>query len=359
MRILYTGGGSLGSVTPLLAVHESLASSQKKSYSAAWIGTCSGPERALINEYHIPFDTVPTAKLRRYFDLRNFLDPFILIGGVFRAFFLLKRIRPDVVLSAGGFVAVPVIWAAWLLGIKSMLLQIDIKHGLANILTVQQASTVAVSFEELKAFYGTKGVVTGIPVRAALDQWRGISNTQQQAMKKRLGLPAKIPTVLIVGGGQGATGINDLVATMRPSLKEKVHIIHITGTGKGEEKREEGYWAFPQLGAEYLEYLATADIVVTRAGMGSLAECATLGKPMIIIPIPDSHQVYNAEYFEKKKAAIFFAQAKGAEMLGREILRFIKDESGAKMGTKASTLIDGAGAARCAAQIISLCATKK
>lgn len=358
MRILYTGGGSLGPVTPLLAIHEVLQSSQKP-YEATWIGTSTGPEKKLVGEYGIPFSTMPTAKFRRYFHIRNFLDPFILIGGVARALIFLKRHKPDVVVSAGGFVAVPVIWAAWLLGIKSVLLQIDLRHGLANILTAQQASLVAVGFDELKDFYGKKGVVTGVPVRAAVQEWRGISPIQKESLKKRLGLPSEKPTILIVGGGLGAQSVNDMVAVMRPSLKDTVHIIHIVGAHKGEEKHEDGYWAFSQLGKEYLEYLAAADVVITRAGMGSLAECATIGKPMIIIPIPHSQQEHNAQYFEEKKAGIFFAQEKGADALKREILRVIKEDKGRAWGMKAATLVDGEGAARCAAHIISLCATKK
>lgn len=296
--IFLTGGGTAGPVTPLLAVAEALGN---KDYAFRWIGTRRGPERAMASEAGLPFTAIAAGKLRRYASLRNVIDPFFIAFGFLQALVLVIRYRPAWILSAGGFVSVPVAWAGWLLRRKVLIHQQDVRPGLANRLMAPFATVVTATFAKTAAAYGGKAHVVGNSVRQALRD-----APKPAAAKKALGIAANRPVVFIFGGGTGAAFLNELVAASRKELGALAEIIHLTGAGKGKGAGTpvEGYQAFEFFTAEQMaNAYAAADLVVARAGLATITELSFLGKPAIIIPMPGTHQIDNARLLEEHDAA--------------------------------------------------------
>lgn len=330
MKIIFTGGGTLGSVTPLLALYEELSPSAQ----AIWIGTRHGPEKELVRAYHMPFRGIFSGKLRRYFSIRNFLDPLLLCIGVFQAVRIISAFGPDVIIGAGGYVSVPVLWAGWLLKKKIVIFQLDIQPTMSNMLTRFCAQKIALACEQNAGFWGKNAVVTGIPVRKRVYERAQEMQDEKKRVQLRaqLGIPLdSFPIVFVVGGGAGAAAINICVREALGDLTRMCHVIHVTGMGKGGDPSvqyvQERYYTFGFLKEEMIDYVALADCVVTRAGMGVLSELSILGKPTIIIPIPHSHQEKNAVYFERQKhAAIYLAQeGLTGEKLARTVARVLDD----------------------------------
>lgn len=297
----------MGSVTPLLAVAEEL----KKREAAAeflWIGTKSGPEKKIVELSGIKFISVPAGKLRRYFSGWNFLMPFLLVAGFFKSLWLIFKFKPQMILSAGGFVAVPVIWAGWILRVLSLVHQEDLRPGLANKLTARFAKIITVTFlESLKYF--PRAIVTGNPVREEI-----FSGNKERAAEI-FNLEKNLPVILILGGGTGALGLNKIVVAAALRLTEFFQVIHMTG-GRVDAplkseietiKRETPYYHSVEfLMKDYSNTLAAADLVISRAGMGTLTELSVLGKPTVLIPISGSHQEDNAYYFKKQNAVVLW-----------------------------------------------------
>jgi len=327
-RILLTGGGTGGSVMPLLAIYDDLTSQppllirrgEGVRHEFLWIGTKYGPEREMVEKEKIEFKTITGGKLRRYFSLKNFIDPVLIAAGFFQSIFILLKWQPNLVISAGSFVSVPVIWAAWLLGLPIMIHQQDVRPGLANKLMAPLAKVITVTFEHSLKDYGKKAVWTSNPVRLSIVDCR-MSNEKNY---DKFGLKHDLPVVLVVGGGTGALIINNLVRQSLKELTKFCQIIHIMGKNKrinNQELRIENYHAFEFLDAERIaEVLRLADLVVTRAGMSFLTELSYLGKPTIIIPLPDSPQEDNANIF--KAAAVVLKQK---ELTGEVLIKKIKD----------------------------------
>ncbi len=308
-KILFAGGGTGGSVSPLLALRESLA----KIYSSdnlkfVWIGTPAGPEKILVRSQGIEFHWIFSGKLRRYFSWRNFVDPWLVLLGIIQSFFLLRKIKPDAVVSAGSFVAVPVAIAAWFLRIPILIHQQDIKPGLANKIIARLAKRITVSFAQTaKAFPQDKVVVSGNPVRPEI-----LLGNKDKAMSL-FGLRSDLPVVLVVGGGTGALQLNKLVVGALPELLQFCQVVHITGKGKklpplALKEKSELYHAYEFVADGLPDLLAAADLVISRAGLGFLTELSALGKPAIVIPIPNSHQEDNAEYFARQGAVVYAKQ---------------------------------------------------
>lgn len=280
MRIMLSGGGTAGSVTPLLAVAEQL-----KQHELFFVGTPHGIERQLISD--MTYLTLPAGKWRRYFSLRNVIDPFVIIMAFYRAWYLMLKYRPNVVVSAGGFVSVPLVWAAWWCNIPVVVHHQDIRMSLATRLMKPFASLL------------TKASDIGNPVRSLT------------VTTNSLQIDSSVPTVLIMGGGTGAEAINDLVT---PELCKRYNVIHITGPDKTSAfskqlQRSPRFYGFELLVREFPEALHKADVVVCRAGFGTISELASLGKASIIIPIPHSHQEDNAQFIEQHKAALVLSQS--------------------------------------------------
>lgn len=315
-KIVYAGGGTLGSVTPLLAVHEELS---ERSITAHWIGTRRGPERALVERAGLPFTAIASGKVRRYLHWRNFIDPFLFLLGFFQSIVLLVHIRPQVIVSAGSFVSAPVIIAGWLLRLPSVILQLDIEPVRTNLLITPFVRRICIAVPETaRHFPQQKTIVTGIPTR----------RIPSRCIPPFVSIDRH--TLVVVGGGTGAQKINELVLASLGRLTERADVIHYTGLHKeGESKKaaQKNVRYHPRAFDEkMITDLAAADVVVTRAGMGTLAELAALAKPSIVIPIPHSPQEKNAAYFKAHDAVLILSQVGlSAERFCDAIIELFRD----------------------------------
>lgn len=312
-KIILTGGGTAGSVSPLLAVAEIMP-----DYDFLWVGTKTGPEKEMVKELGIKFQAISSGKFRRYLSLQNLIDPFRIIWGFFQSIGIILKNQPDLVMSAGSFVSVPVVWAAWLLSVPVLIHQQDVRPGLANKLMAFLADHITVAFEKSLKDYGKQAILVGNPVRLRLKNFVSSTSTEnqnplprQQAEKIKNILNKDLPVVLVVGGGTGAVSINNIVAESLGELTKFCQIIHITGIGKKDLEKNKNYLPFEFLSPnDMAEVLQIADVVVSRAGMGLATEVSFLGKPTIFIPMPDSHQEENAQIFDVHNAAIVLNQKK-------------------------------------------------
>jgi UDP-N-acetylglucosamine--N-acetylmuramyl-(pentapeptide) pyrophosphoryl-undecaprenol N-acetylglucosamine transferase len=313
-KIILTGGGTAGSVSPLLAIADDLKSSfvppggtteDKGGFEFLFIGTKKGIEKQMVKEAGIPYRSIAAGKWRRYFAWQNFFDIFKIKLGFWQAFFIILKEKPDLVISAGSFVAVPVVWAAWLLRVPVLVHQQDVRPGLANKMMAPFARVITVTFEKSLTDYGKKAVWTGNPTRFSISDLR-FSNDEAI---KRFDLKNNLPVIFIYGGGTGAEAINKLVEAGLDNMLGFCQVIHSTGKDKMNAKRHENYHPYEFLNAEEMAAaLNIADLVVSRAGLGALTEISVLGKPAIIIPMPDSHQEDNAALLLEKNAALILNQ---------------------------------------------------
>lgn len=311
MRILFSGGGTGGTLVPLIAVAEAITDIQSDA-EIRFVITSAETDRALLEHTGFPFATLDSGKLRRYFHFRNITDVFLSIGAFFKARKLLKEIRPDVVMSAGSFASVPVAWAAKFQKIPVLIHQQDVERGLSNALMEPVASRVTVSLEKSLAHFSSKKVVlTGNPVRKAILIHAEHSDSH-----------ADMPTLLVLGGSTGAHGLNMLVKEASPEITKVCHIDHYAGAREFDEfDLPERHTTFHFLGEGIAPYYRRADIVLCRAGMGTISELSALGKAAIIIPMPRTHQKANAEFIKKNDAAVVLDQEKlTAEELSRVVI---------------------------------------
>lgn len=320
MKILFVGGGTMGSVSPLLAISQKIKTELSQHNQVAeflWLGTKNGPERQVVEKNNIKFQVIATGKLRRYFDWRNVLDGFNVLMAMWQSFFILIKFRPRVILTAGSFVAVPVAVVGWILGVPIFVHQQDVEVGLANKIMSFFAKKITVALEEsVRDFPARKTVLVGNPIR----QFSVISNF--------FNFQNTLPTILILGGGTGALVINELVEKSLVELIKFTNIIHITGKYKGNTNKNENYKQFEFLGDEIFEAIKMSTLVVSRAGMSALTELAYFNKPTIIIPIPNSHQEKNAKYFQEKNASVYLRQKELiVEIFVAEIQNLLNDEN--------------------------------
>ncbi|HRH23686.1 MAG TPA: UDP-N-acetylglucosamine--N-acetylmuramyl-(pentapeptide) pyrophosphoryl-undecaprenol N-acetylglucosamine transferase [Candidatus Magasanikbacteria bacterium] len=303
MKILFSGGGTLGPVTPLLAIKDVVLEKDAES-SFVWIGTSGGPERQLIEEHRLPFYPITAGKFRRYFSFLNIFDVVRVVVGFFQSIRILLKENPDICITAGGFVSVPVHSAAWLLGIPTWVHQQDVEVGLANKLMTPLAKMITTSLEGItKEFPAKKTVWLGNPVR------KEIFEGNRAHARKMFNLTSRLPVVLVLGGGTGSLKVNQLIAEATPHLGSHAEIIHLSGKERPQESVVKTAELFPNyrvyqfLGREMKDAYAVADIIVCRGGFGTLTEAAALGKPCIIIPKP-GHQVENVRFLERAGAAV-------------------------------------------------------
>ncbi|MCK5061882.1 UDP-N-acetylglucosamine--N-acetylmuramyl-(pentapeptide) pyrophosphoryl-undecaprenol N-acetylglucosamine transferase [Candidatus Parcubacteria bacterium] len=309
-KIIFAGGGTAGSVAPLLGILEELQR-QQKEYNYLWLGTKNGVEEQMVLAEKIAFRPIISAKFRRYFSLRNIVDGFKLKLAFWQSYFILLREKPCLVICAGSYVGVPVVWAAWLLGIPVLIHQQDVRPGLANRLMALFARTVTVTFARSLDDYGKKAIWVGNSIRR---EFKDIKITPREACQK-FGLVSSLKVVLIIGGGTGAKAINDLVDNSLVELTKFCQVLHIVGKGKMSELAREHQMSNPNYRVfEFLDSFgiikaySAASIVVSRCGMATLTELAFLGKPSILIPMPGSHQEDNARIFAAANAAIVLEQ---------------------------------------------------
>ncbi|MBP9686402.1 MAG: UDP-N-acetylglucosamine--N-acetylmuramyl-(pentapeptide) pyrophosphoryl-undecaprenol N-acetylglucosamine transferase [Candidatus Doudnabacteria bacterium] len=310
--IFLAGSGSGGPVTPLLALvpflHRALPVVQ-----CVLVGS-GGVEERLAKGADVPYVQIVAAKLRRYWSWTNVLAPFQCVIGFVQSYFLLGKEHVACVVGAGGFVQVPLVWAAWLRGVPIVIHQQDVIPGLANRLCAPFADKITVSLERsqndfpagwmlrhLNKREGDRVVWTGNPVR-------DLEVPSRVKAHQQLRIDSKFPTILIMGGGTGSRALNDIVLQALPLLERFANVIHLTG-GREVIAYQEGphYRRFAFLDDMGCAYGA-ADVVVSRAGMGAITELAHIGKPAIIIPMPNSHQEYNADVLNEKEAALAVTQ---------------------------------------------------
>lgn len=300
-KIVLTGGGTAGHVTPNIALLPAL---KEAGYEISYIGSYDGIEKRLIADFAIPYYGIATGKFRRYFDLKNFSDPFRVIKGYTEAKKVLKELKPDVVFSKGGFVSVPVVRAAGDLHIPCIIHESDMTPGLANKLCIPVASKVCCNFPEtLKCMPADKAVLTGSPIRSELTKGNKI------AAYEMCNFTANKPVIMVIGGSQGASSINQVVREALPKLLEDFQIVHLCGKDKVDNLMLSipGYKQFEYVKAELKDLFAMADVVVSRAGANAICELLALNKPNVLIPLSlgsRGDQILNAASFEEQGFSI-------------------------------------------------------
>jgi UDP-N-acetylglucosamine--N-acetylmuramyl-(pentapeptide) pyrophosphoryl-undecaprenol N-acetylglucosamine transferase len=311
-KIIFSGGGTAGPVSPLLAIFDELSDpplSPLKTrggakYKFLWIGTKSGVEKGMVEKENIKFKAITSGKLRRYFSWENFIDPFKILIGFFQSIFIILKFKPDLVMSAGGFVSVPVIWAAWCLRVPVLIHQQDIRPGFANKLMAPFAKIITVTFEKSLEDYGEKAEWVGNPIRESIKNYK-------LKITNKFNFNNNLPVVLVVGGGTGAGFLNDITIKSAKELSEVCNIVLLAGKGKITNYKLQitnlQIYEFLNVD-EMAEALQMSDVVVSRSGLGLSTELSALAKPTIFIPIPDSHQEDNAQFFQEKESAIVLNQ---------------------------------------------------
>ena len=297
-RIILTGGGTAGHVTPNIALVPKL---KEKGYDIQYIGSYDGIERKLIEDLKIPYYGIASGKLRRYFDIKNFSDPFRVIKGYGQAVRLMKKLKPSVVFSKGGFVAVPVVMAAKHCHIPVVIHESDLTPGLANKLSIPSATKVCCNFPEtISHIPDGKAVLTGSPIRQEL-----LKGNRLKALDF-CGFTADKPVLLVIGGSQGSVIVNDSIRGILPELLKTFQVIHLCGKGKLDPTLNymDGYVQYEYIKDELADLFALADICVSRAGANAICELLALRKPNLLIPLSANasrgDQILNAESFQKQ-----------------------------------------------------------
>ena len=342
-RIILTGGGTAGHVTPNIALLPRLS---ELGYEVRYIGSENGIEKNLITELGIPYYGIPTGKLRRYFDLKNFTDPIRVLQGYSKALKLIRELKPDVVFSKGGFVAVPVVAAAAKAKVPVIAHESDMTPGLANRISLRWATAVCCNFPEtLDSLPTGKAYLTGTPIRQALlkgDPEKGRAFT---------GLSKDRPVLLIIGGSQGAASVNTLMRRILNDLLPQFQVIHLCGKGKYDPALEgtPGYVQYEYIKEELPDLFALADLVVSRAGANAICEILALAKPNLLIPLPKTasrgDQLLNARSFEKQGFSMVLEEE---EITPESLLAAIRTLYGKRedyvSAMKASTQLDSIAA---------------
>ncbi len=301
-KIVLTGGGTAGHVTPNIALLPKL---KDTGYEISYMGSYDGIEKRLIGDFDIPYYGISTGKFRRYFDPKNFTDPFRVLKGYSEAKKYLKEIQPDVVFSKGGFVSVPVVRAAASLNIPCIIHESDMTPGLANKLCIPVADKICCNFPETMPMLPEgKAVLTGSPIRRELTLGNRI------AALDMCGFTANKPVIMVIGGSLGASSVNKVVRQALPKLLADFQVVHICGKEKVDNLllNVVGYKQFEYLKSELKDIFAMADVVISRAGANAICELLALHKPNILIPLPSSSsrgdQLLNAESFESQGFSI-------------------------------------------------------
>ncbi|WP_070000671.1 undecaprenyldiphospho-muramoylpentapeptide beta-N-acetylglucosaminyltransferase [Cellulosilyticum sp. I15G10I2] len=295
--IVLTGGGTAGHVTPHIALIPSL---KENGWDIRYIGSFQGIEKELITKEGIPYYGIASGKLRRYLSVQNLKDPFKVIKGFFDAYKILKKLKPKVVFSKGGYVTVPVVLAANTLRIPVVLHESDITPGLANKIAMKGAKIICVNFEETLRYVGDKGILTGSPIRKALFEGCAEKGNQLCSFK------AQRPVLLMMGGSLGSVKINNTLRKALPVLTKTFNVIHICGKGNVDDSlRElEGYKQFEYVGKELPDLFAMTDLMLSRAGANALSEIVALNIPSLLVPLSQAasrgDQLLNANAMKSK-----------------------------------------------------------
>jgi UDP-N-acetylglucosamine--N-acetylmuramyl-(pentapeptide) pyrophosphoryl-undecaprenol N-acetylglucosamine transferase len=342
--IVLTGGGTAGHVTPNMALIPHL---QRDGYAVHYIGAHEGIERNLIQPLvGVTYHGISTGKLRRYFSLKNFSDPWRVLAGIGQTSALLKRIRPDVVFSKGGFVGVPVTYAAKLRRIPVVLHESDYSVGLANRLSLRHAKTVCVSFEPTLAHINAKrGVWTGSPIRSEL-----LRGSAARAQALCAFADAQKPWILFMGGSLGSAAINAAVKGALDALCEKYNVVHLRGRGNLDPAlAHPSYRQYEFVHGEMADLYAAGALVVCRSGANTLFELLALRKPALFIPLPRAQsrgdQILNARYFEDLGYAhVLMQEELDAQHLAHAVAKALVHAPAMAAAMATSPVVDGTAA---------------
>lgn len=331
-RIILTGGGTAGHVTPNIALLPRLKELQ---YDVHYIGSYNGIEKELIEQFGIPYHGISSGKLRRYFSLQNFTDPFRVLKGFSEAKKLIKILEPDVIFSKGGFVSVPVVMAGKQCKVPTIIHESDMTPGLANKLSIPSATKVCCNFPETVSLLpADKAVLTGSPIRQEL-----LLGDREKALEFT-GFSDEKPVILIVGGSLGAVAVNNAVRAILPELLKEFQVIHLCGRGKLDTSLEhlEGYVQYEYIKEELKDLFALTDIVISRAGANAICELLALHKPNLLIPLSANasrgDQILNARSFERQGFSIVLEE----EELTDQVLLSSIQELYAKRDTFSETM---------------------
>ena len=298
-KIVLTGGGTAGHVTPNIAIIEVL---QQEGWQIDYIGSANGVENTMITALNIPFHSVRSGKLRRYFSWKNVLDPINILVGIWQSYRLLRKLNPDIVFSKGGFVGFPVVVGAWLNRIPVVAHESDMSPGLANRLSFPFVNKICVTFAAAKKHFKRQEnvEVTGTPIRQEL--FRG----NKEEGLALCGFNNEKPCLLVVGGSQGAQVMNLCVRQALDLLRPDYQVIHLCGKGKVDDSLvgKSGYYQFEYANTELADLFAATDLVISRSGANSLYEILALNKPHVLIPLSmqasRGDQIQNARYFAQQ-----------------------------------------------------------
>lgn len=330
-RIVLTGGGTAGHVTPHLSLIPRLLDA---GYEIHYIGTENGMEHGMISRLpNVEYHAVKSGKLRRYFSAQNFTDPFRVLAGAGQSVALMRRLKPDVCFSKGGFVSVPVVVGAWLCGVPVVCHESDLTPGLANRICSRFATKVATAFPECAKTLGDKGVWTGTPLRPEL--FRG----SRERGLELAGFGGGKPVLLMTGGSSGAQSVNKCLRDALPDLLPRMDVLHLCGRGNVDESLSglSGYCQKEFLSDEMPDALAVADMVLSRAGSNTLSELLALRKPMLLVPYPlgasRGDQIENAKSYEREGLArVLMQEDMTRESLSAALLK-LADERGEMAAT--------------------------
>lgn len=297
-RIILTGGGTAGHVTPNIALLPRL---KELNYDIHYIGSYNGIEKELIEQFGIPYHGISSGKLRRYFSLQNFTDPFRVLHGFSEANKLIKILKPDVIFSKGGFVSVPVVLAGKKSKVPTIIHESDMTPGLANKISIPSATKVCCNFPETVSHLpADKAVLTGSPIRQEL-----LSGDKEKALTFT-GLTNAKPVILVVGGSLGAVAVNEAVRRVLPELLKDFQVIHLCGKNKIDPSLNgmDGYVQYEYIKDDLKDLFALSDIVISRAGANAICELLALHKPNLLIPLSANasrgDQILNARSFERQ-----------------------------------------------------------
>lgn len=296
-KIILTGGGTAGHVTPNIALIPKL---KEAGYQIKYIGSKGGMETELVQKAGLDYVGISSGKLRRYFSLKNFSDPFKVLKGYFQAKKIIKKFKPDIVFSKGGFVTVPVVFAANKYNIPVIIHESDMTPGLANRLAIKKATKVCHNFPETAKHLGSKAVHTGSPIRSELFSGNKITALDM------CGFTANKPVIMVTGGSLGAENVNHLVRSALPELLKDFQVAHLCGKGKLDESLTDtkGYAQFEYISEEMKDFFAMADMIISRAGANSICEISALNKPNILIPLSANasrgDQILNAKSYQEQ-----------------------------------------------------------
>jgi len=339
-RIVFTGGGTAGHVTPNLAL---IPHFLKTGWDVHYIGTVQGIEKGLIAPVSgVTYHAVHSGKLRRYFDVKNFTDPFRVVQGAFEANSLMGKLKPNVLFSKGGFVSVPAVYGAWLHRVPAVLHESDMTPGLANRITIPFAKVLCTTFPETAKQIGQKAVYTGTPLRAALfagSRAKGLSF---------LGFDGQKPVLTMMGGSSGAASVNRALREALPALLSRFDIAHICGKGNADRSLDgqKGYRQLEYVSDELPDVLAATDLMLSRAGANALSEILALKKPALLVPYPlgasRGDQIVNAASFEKRGfSRVLRQEDMDASSLERELVGLWHERALYVKAMEAEPLQDG------------------